>query len=174
MRIFQKKDGGIVQLVEKNNMLEWPIELRLIFVEYIRSNKLDTYGDSKVKKEIEEYLEEITKDIAIPRFISVLKGDNYEEIILALTRIEELSKKKSKIDMIKPIEKYLEDLLNNDNKKISSLANNISKNFISAERKKQLDKKRKVMKEKEELFLAGKISPEEYANARKEYLSLKD
>ncbi|MBY9007130.1 MAG: hypothetical protein KGD63_10255 [Candidatus Lokiarchaeota archaeon] len=174
MRIFHKKDGGVIQLIEKKKIMEWPIELPLIFVEFIRNSKLDTYGDPKVKKEIEQYLEEITKDVAIPRFIDVLEGENYEEIILALTRIEELSKKKSKIDMIKPIEKYLDNLFTSNNKEISRLANNISKSFASAERKKKLEKKRKIMKEKEEKFLAGNISAEDYAKARKEYLVLKD
>jgi len=46
--------------------------------------------------------------------------------------------------------------------------------FAKAERRKRLAEKRKVMQEREKEFLAGKISGEEYANARKEYLILKE
>ncbi|MHA1272528.1 MAG: hypothetical protein ACTSVV_15570 [Promethearchaeota archaeon] len=169
MRIFRKKDGGIIQLIDKEKMEDWPIELPLLFVEYIRNNKLESYGD--VKKDVEKYLDEIMKDIAIPKFINAIKGENDEEIILALNRIEELSRKN--LEMVKPIKKYLEPLLKNKNKKIVEIAKKISNNFAAAERRKELAKKRKIMQEKEKQFLAGKISAEEYAKARKEYLLLK-
>ncbi len=172
MRIFHKNDGGIVQLIDKDKMQEWPVELPLIFIEYIREKQLPLYEEAKLKKEISTYLDEILKDVAIPRLISVLEGDNNEEIISALERIEELSKKN--IEMTRPIKSYLEKLLKNKNKKILKLAQNISDNFTKADRKKELAKKRKVMREKEKLFLAGKISGEEYAKVRREYLTLKE
>lgn len=172
LRIFHKKDGGIVQLVDKEQMEEWPIELPLIFIEYIRDKKIDSYGDAKVEKEISAYLDEITKDIAIPRFIGVIQGDDNDEIVLALTRIEEISRKN--LDMVRPIKKYLDDLITSKIKKIKDLASKIEKNFASAERKKKLAQKRKIMRDKEKLFLEGKINGEEYALARKEYLTLKE
>ncbi len=153
-------------------MLEWPVELPLIFIEYIRNNKLKTYEDTKVQKEIEKYLDEIMESVAIPRLIGVLEGDNPEEIILALTRIEELSKKN--IDMIKPIQPYLQKILNTKNKKITKLVKTIGDNFQKAERRKELSIKRKLMREKEKLFIDGKISGEDYAKVRKEYLTLKE
>ena len=172
IRIFLKKDGNAVQLIGIEKMLEWPVELPLIFIEYIRNNKLKTYEDPKVQKEIEKYLDEIMEDVAIPRLIGVLEGDSPEEIILALTRIDELSKKN--IDMIKPIQPYLQKVLNTQNKKIIKLVKGIGDNFQKAERRKELAKKRKIMREKEKLFISGKISGEDYANARKEYLTLKE
>jgi len=172
MRIFHKKDEGIIQLIDKEKMLEWPVELPLVFIEYIREKQLPTYGDNKIQKEVSDYLDEILKDVAIPRLISVLDGDNLDEIILALERIEELSKKN--VDMAKPIQPYLNNLLKNSNKDIKKFAQNISENFQKAERKKELANKRKIMREKENLFLAGKISGEEYAKTRKEYLTLKE
>ena len=172
MRIFHKKDGGIIQLIGKEKMLEWPVELPLVFIEYIREKQLPTYGDNKIQKEVSDYLDEILKDVAIPRLISVLEGKNLDEIILALERIEELSKKN--VDMAKPIQPYLNNLLNNPNKDIKKFAQNISENFQKAERKKELAKKRKIMREKENLFLEGKISGEEYVKTRKEYLTLKE
>ncbi len=171
LRIFYKKDGGIVQLIDKEQMEEWPVELPLIFVEFIKDKKLETYGDPKVKKEINLYLDEITKDVAIPRFIGVIQGDNNDEIILALTRIEEISKKN--LDMVRPIKKYIDDLLKNKNKKILSLTKNIQDNFAKAERRKELAQKRKIMQQKEQQFLAGKINAADYAKARKDYLTLK-
>jgi len=172
IKVFQKKDGGIIQLIEKEKMQEWPIELPLIFIEYIRTNQLKNYNDPKVKREIEEYLNEIMKEVAIPRLINVLEGENKEEIILALTRIEEISKKDT--DLAKPIRTYLENLFKKNDKQISKLAQSISNNFIKADRRKELAKKRKIMREKEKLFLEGKIGGEEYAKSRKEYLTLKE
>ena len=172
IRIFRKKDGGAVQLIGIEQMLEWPVELPLIFIEYIRNNKLKSYDDTKVQKEVEKYLDEIMENVAIPRLISVLEGDNPEEIILALTRIEEISQKK--IEMIKPIRPYLEKLLVKKNKEIVKLVQAITNNFLKVERRKELAKKRKIMREKEQLFLGGKISGEEYAKARREYLTLKE
>ncbi|MFW9973080.1 MAG: hypothetical protein ACFFDF_23055 [Candidatus Odinarchaeota archaeon] len=170
MRIFKKKDGGVVQLIDKEDMKEWPIELPLLFIEYIKSKQLDSYGSAK--KEVEKYLDEIMEDVAIPRLVRVLEGDDNEKIILALTRIGEISRKD--IDMAKPIKKYLPDLLRKNDKQIVKLAQTISKDFSNAERKKELAQKRKIMREKEKSFLEGKISGEEYAKERKEYLTLKE
>ncbi len=172
IRVFLKKDGNAIQLIGIEKMLEWPVELPLIFIEYIRNNKLKTYEDTKVQKEIEKYLDEIMESVAIPRLIGVLEGDNPEEIILALTRIEELSKKN--IDMIKPIQPYLQKILNTKNKKITKLVKTIGDNFQKAERRKEVSIKRKLMREKEKLFIDGKISGEDYAKVRKEYLTLKE
>ena len=68
----------------------------------------------------------------------------------------------------------MENLLKNNNKNIVKLAQSITDNFQKADRKKELAKKRSIMREKEKQFLAGKISGEEYAKARREYLTLKD
>jgi len=170
MKTFKMKNGGVVQLADKNKMEEWPIELPLLFIEYIKDKLLDSYGSAK--KEVEKYLDEILKEVAIPRLISVLEGEDNEEIVLALTRIEEISKKNA--EMAKPISKYLDDLLKRNNKQIVKLAKKISGNFAKAERKKELAKKRNVMRDKEKLFLEGKINGEEYAKARLEYLTLKE
>ena len=172
MKIFYKKDGGIVQLIDKEKIKEWPIELPLIFIEYIRNNQLKTYEGSKLKKEIEQYLDEVLKDVAIPGLIKVLDGDNFEETNKALVRIDELAKKR--IELVKPIKPYVEKLVKKNNKEIRKLSNSILESFAKAERRKRLAEKRKIMQEREKEFLAGKISGEEYANARKEYLILKE
>ncbi len=172
IRLFFKNNGGAVQLIDIEKMEEWPVELPLIFIEYIRSSKLKTYEDTKVQKEIEKYLDEILENVAIPRLISVLEGENSEEIILALTRIEEISKKN--IEMIRPIQPYLKKLQTIKDKQIIKLVRDIDTNFQKADRRKELAKKRKIMREKEKLFIDGKINGEDYAKARKEYLTLKE
>ena len=153
-------------------MQEWPIELPLIFVEYVREKQLNTYEDAQVKKDVLKYLDEILKDVAIPRLISVLEGDSTEDIVSALQRIEELSKKN--LEMTRPISPYLKNLLKNSNKEIAKLAQNISNNFSQADKRKNLAQKRKTMREKEKQFLTGKLGAAEYAKARREYLTLKE
>lgn len=172
IKLFYKKDGGVIQLIDKEKMSDWPVELPLIFIEYIREKKLDTYGDNNIKKEIENYLDEIMKEIAVPRLISVLEGEDDTEIILALNRILDISKKN--IKLVKPIEKYLVNLQKSQNEKIVELSNKISEMFVKAKKKKELARKRKIMQEKEKEFLDGKISGEEYAKIRKEYLVLRE
>ncbi|MHA1285686.1 MAG: hypothetical protein ACTSQP_24560, partial [Promethearchaeota archaeon] len=108
----------------------------------------------------------------IPRLINVLKEDISDEILTALERIEELAKKK--IEMIMPIKPYLDDLLKNKNKRIRELSKNIYELFNKAEKRKLLAEKRKIMQQKEKEFLEGKISGEEYAKVRREYLILRE
>jgi len=172
MKLFYKKDGGVIQLIDKEKMKDWPVELPLIFIEYIRYNQLQSYDEIKVKKDIELYLDEILKEVAIPRLIEVLEGNEDKEIINALTRIEELAKKK--IELVTPLKPYIDDLLISDNKEILDIGKNIIDSFTKAEKRKKVAEKRKIMQQKEKNFLAGKISGEEYAQARKEYLILKE
>ena len=172
MRMFHKKDGGVIQLIDKEDMQEWPVELPLIFIEYIRNNKLDTYEDPKIKKDIEKYLDEILKDVAIPRMIEVLDGEKTDEIEQTLQRIDELAKKK--LDLVNPLKPYIEKLEEKGKIGVKKLTSSILNAFVKEERKKVLAEKRKHMREMEQQFLEGKISPEDYAIARKEYLLLKD
>jgi len=172
MKIFYKQDGGIVQLIDKEKMKQWSIELPLIFIEYIRNNQLNSYNDPKLKKEIEKYLDEVLTDVAIPGLINVLDGDDVEEVNKALVRIEELAKKD--IEMVKPIKPYVEKLVKKNKKEIRNLSNSIMDTFKKADRKKELAEKRKIMQKKEKMFLAGNLSGEEYAKARKDYLVLKE
>jgi len=76
--------------------------------------------------------------------------------------------------LVKPIKPYVEKLVKKDNKEIRKLSNSILENLAKAERRKRLAEKRKIMQEREKEFLAGNISGEEYAKARKEYLILKE
>ena len=171
MRVFQKKDGSIVQIVDKEKMREWPVELPLIFIEYVKNNQLKSYDDNKLKKEVESYLDEVLNDVAIPRLIAVLNGDNEEKILEALIRLEELSK--NNIEQMEPIKPYLTKLSSLKNEKINKLLEKISERFSKEKNRKELAEKRKLMQQKEKEFLEGKISGEEYAKIRKEYLMLR-
>ena len=170
--MFHKKNGGVVQLIDKEDMEEWPVELPLIFIEYIRNNKLDTYEDPNIKKEIEKYLDEVLTDVAIPRMIEVLDGEKTDEIEQTLQRIDELAKKK--LDLVKPLKPYIAKLEEKGKNEVKNLTSSILNQFVKEDRKKSLAEKRKRMREIEQQFLQGKINPEDYAKARKEYLLLKD
>ncbi|TFF99156.1 MAG: cytochrome P450 [Promethearchaeota archaeon] len=170
MKTFRKKDGGVIQLINKEKMMDWPVELPLIYIEYIRSERIESYGDAQ--KEVTKYLNSVLKDVAVPRLIEVLEGKNDEEIINALDRIENIANQN--LDMARPIKPYLEDLIGKKNKDIKEKANNILELFRKEERRKELNKRRKKMKEKEDLFMQGKISAEEYADARKKYIEFRD
>jgi len=172
IKLFRKKDGGVIQLVDKEKMKDWPVELPLIFIEYIREKKLNRYEDNTIKKDIEAYLDEVMKEIAIPRLIGVLDSENDEEIILSLTRILDVAKQN--IEMVKPIQRYLVNLQKSKNKKVVELSKKISEMFVKAERRKELARKRKMMRQKEKEFLDGKITAQDYAKIRKEYLLLKE
>jgi hypothetical protein len=171
MKVFQKKDGGIVQIIDKDKMKEWPVELPLIFIEYIRNNQLKSYDDNKLKKEVESYLDDVLNDVAIPRLINVLESDKEDKILDALIRLEELSKKN--IDQMEPIKPYLTRLSSLKNEEIKALLEKISDRFTKEESRKEVAAKRKLMQQKEKEFLEGKISSEEYAKIRKEYLLLR-
>ena len=171
MKVFQKKDGSIVQIIDKEKMEEWPVELPLIFIEYIKNNQLKTYDDSKLRKEVESYLDEVLNEVAIPRLIGVLDSNKEDKILEALVRLEELSKKN--IEQMEPIKPYLTKLSSLKNEEIQKLLEKISERFNKEENRKELAVKRKLMQQMEKEFLEGKISGEEYAKIRKEYLLLR-
>jgi hypothetical protein len=128
IKIFHKKDGGIVQLSDKEKIMDWPIELPLKFVEDVRS-KLKSYRDPKVEGEISNYLDDILTNLAIPRIKEVFKDANQDTIISILTSFEELSE--TNVGAIKPIQSLLENLSKNSNKTIATSAQRILNNLVS-------------------------------------------
>lgn len=126
IRIFHKKDGGVVQLIDKEKIADWPIELPLKFVEDVRS-KLKSYRDDKVEEEISKYLDEILNSLAIPKIKAIFESGSQDEIITILTDFEELSEINA--GAIKPIQSLLENLTKKTNKKISSSALKIIENL---------------------------------------------
>jgi hypothetical protein len=128
IRIFHKKDGGIVQLIDKEKIQDWPIELPLKFVEDIR-NKLKSYRDEKVEGEISNYLDDIITSLAIPKIKETLEDAPKDTVISILSSFEELSE--TNVGAIKPIQFLLENLTNNSNKTIAEASKRILNNLKS-------------------------------------------
>ncbi|MFX1278284.1 MAG: hypothetical protein ACFFA3_02635 [Promethearchaeota archaeon] len=126
IRIFRKKDGGIVQLIDKEKIVEWPIELPLKFVEDIKS-KLKSYRDEKVEEEIALYLDDILNSIAIPNIKEIFESGDQETVNSVLTSFEELSE--SNAGAVKPITSLLKSLTKNNNKKVIESAQRILTNL---------------------------------------------
>ncbi|MEJ2293365.1 MAG: hypothetical protein P8Y23_01185, partial [Candidatus Lokiarchaeota archaeon] len=72
-----------------------------------------------------------------------------------------------------PIKPYLTRLSLLKNEEIKALLEKISDRFAKEESRKEVAAKRKLMQQKEKEFLEGKISGDEYAKIRKEYLLLR-
>lgn len=128
IKVFYKKNGGVIQLIEEEKIQNWSIELTFIFVEYIR-NKLRSYRDDKVQNDISEYLDEILTLIAIPKLKKIFDNNNQNEIISILEKFEELSESNNKA--ANHISPFLPKLLNNSNKNIVKKVQNISQNLKS-------------------------------------------
>lgn len=128
IRIFQKKDGGVVQLIDKEKILDWPIELPLKFVEDVRS-RLKSYRDAKVEGEISNYLDNILTNLAIPKIKEAFEDATQDTIISILSSIESLSE--TNVGAIKPIQSLLENLTKNNNKTIAACAQRILNNLVS-------------------------------------------
>ena len=128
MKVFYKKNGDVIQLIEEEKIQNWSIELPFIFVEYIR-NKLRSYRDDKVQNDISEYLDEILTLIAIPKLKKIFDNNNQNEIISILEKFEELSE--SNVKTANHISPFLPNLLKNSNKNIVKKVQNISQNLKS-------------------------------------------
>jgi hypothetical protein len=128
IRIFRKKDGGIVQLIDKEKIKEWPIEFPLKFVEDIRS-KLRSYRDEKVQAEISKYLDEILTTLAIPKIKEAFENGSQDTVSSILSNFEELSE--TNAEAIKPIVSLLENLAKTNNKSVAGSAQRILNNLAS-------------------------------------------
>ncbi|MFX1345443.1 MAG: hypothetical protein ACFFBC_05010 [Promethearchaeota archaeon] len=127
MRIFHKKDGGIVQLIDKEKIKDWSVELPLKFVEDVRS-KLKSYRDAKVEEEISAYLDDIITNLAIPKIKETIEDASKDTVISILSSFEELSE--TNVGAIKPIQPLLENLTKNSNKTIAEIAKRIIDNLL--------------------------------------------
>lgn len=128
IRIFRKKDGGIVQLIDKEKINEWPIEFPLKFVEDVRS-KLKSYRDINVQDEISKYLDEILTTLAIPNIKEAFESGTRETLSSMLSSFEELSE--TNAEAIKPIIPLLENLTKNNDKNVAGSAQRILNNIES-------------------------------------------
>ncbi len=174
MKIFyinnKNIDGGIVQLINKEKMMNWPPEIPILIIEKYRKDQLSRFTNNKLRSQINKHLDELVKDVAIPLMAKGLETENSEEKLTLLTRLEEITRKKTEI--AKPIIPYIEKLLKDENEKIKKLAQKALNNFEKAKKKKQLEQMRKKMEQQEKDWLEEKVSNEEYASERKKLLKL--
>ena len=172
MRIFKKPDGGYVQILGKERIKKWNAEMPLLFIGYIRDNILPKYDDPRVRKAIEEYANELMEEIAIPKLIEVLRGNDQGLRMKTARNLEEISKKNP--DMVKVATDYVKQLVNDVNKDVARAAENVLKNIERSEKRKQYAAKRKTMQDLDRKLARGEVSDAEYLKLRKEYLKLEE
>lgn len=172
MKIFRKPDGGVIQLVGKDRMQKWDAEQPLLFIGYVRDNVIPKYNDPQVRKAIEEYLHEVTEEIAIPKLVETLKSGAPEIRQKTAQSLDTISKKSP--DMVKVAMEYVSGLVDDADAVVAKAAQNILKNVNKADKKKAYTSKRKQMVDLDRKLAKGEVSDEEYLQSRKEYLHLEE
>ena len=54
-KIFKLTNNRIIQIASKEKMQKWTGEAPLVYVNYLRNNRLNTYGSKANQKEISQY-----------------------------------------------------------------------------------------------------------------------
>ena len=127
MKLFFKKNGGVVQLIELEQINDWSVEMSFIFADYIRTNKLKTYRDAEVEADVSKYLDEIVTKVGLPNLKKIFEGDDRDEITSTLDLFEDFSETKaSALQLIKPL---LGTLIKNSIKTIGNKAQKILNNL---------------------------------------------
>jgi hypothetical protein len=173
MKVFTLDDGSTIQIVSKDRIETWDAEAPILFVNYIREKRIEKYGSSKNKKLVEEYLDSVLEDVAIPKLIAALNSEEREERMSVAKRLADVSKDNTQ--MIKTVLKFLEDALKKEkDKEIESLIETSVKNYTKyVKRKKYAKKKRDLqnkLKDLDQKLVEGDIDSEEYVKLRKEML----
>ncbi|MHA1732267.1 MAG: hypothetical protein ACTSU5_10000 [Promethearchaeota archaeon] len=170
MKLFKKKDGGILQIIEKEKIAKWDPETPVLFISYFRDNILPLYEDTKLRTEVSKYLDSVMEEVAVPKLVETLKGKDAAKRLETAQRLEELSRKNS--DLVKPTLAYLKDLQHDPDKKIATVVKKIVTNYERAQKRKAYNEKRRKMRELDRKLAAGKITDAQYLKQRKEFLKL--
>jgi hypothetical protein len=181
LKIFRTSDGRILQLADKNKMNNWDAEMPLIFIGSIREKRLSEYRKEYPKslvKNVEAYLDEILKEVAIPKLISALSSKNKEEKMKVAENMVKLSE--SNVDQLKIALPHIQKAMSDPDKNFAGLMKKIDKNYQKAQKKKQTAVKRKKLSELRKKmdgidrnFADGKINDTQYLKEQKLYLKLK-
>ncbi|MHA1721134.1 MAG: hypothetical protein ACTSWX_04520 [Promethearchaeota archaeon] len=176
MKIFQYKDK-LIQLADKKMIEHWNAEMPLLFIGYLRDKRLSSYPKS-VQKEVNEYLNDILENIAIPKLMKALTSDNVETRISVAHNIVQVSENNP--EMLKIALEHIEKASNDINKEVANSMKKALKNYQkflrrkkTAVKRKELNALRKKMDEIDAQFAEGKISDSEYIIEQKKYLKLK-
>jgi len=177
LKIFRNPGGRIYQLADEEKIKKWDAEMPLIFIGFIREKQLQNYPKS-VKKEVEAYLDNVLKNIAMPKLVNALKSPKDEERLKVAKNLMEISN--TNPDLLKIALPQVEKCLNDKNKNIAEAMNKTLKNYKKAQKRKQTAKKRQILKklrsnmDKVDIDLdEGRISGEDYLIEQRKYLKLK-
>ncbi|MHA1793507.1 MAG: hypothetical protein ACTSVI_12725 [Promethearchaeota archaeon] len=171
MEIFRLSNGQIVQIISKDKIKNWEAEVPVLFIDYILDKKLESYGSKKDQETIKKYLNEIFEEIAIPKLTEALKSKDVEMRLNVSKRLELISKQKP--TMIKAVLPFLNEREKEESDKVVRSAITAAiKNYDKSLKRKAYAAKRKKMQDLDKKLLAGKITPEEYAKARKDFLKI--
>ena len=173
MKVYRLANDRIVQIASKEKMQKWIGEQPLVYINYIRDNRLSTYGSNKTQKEISGYLDEAMQEIAVPKLIEALESSNVDTVMGILTRIEELSRKKP--DLIKITLLHVEKKQSHPSKEISNIAAKIQKNYDRAMKRRAIKNKLAANEkaggtdaELDQKLVSGEITETEYLRLKKE------
>ncbi len=177
LKIFRNPGGRIYQLADEEKIKKWNAEMPLIFIGFIREKQLQNYPKS-IKKEVEAYLDNVLKNIAMPKLVNALKSPKDEERLKVANNLMEISN--TNPDLLKIALPQINKCLNDKNKNIADVMNKTLKNYNKAQKRKQTVKKRQQLKKLranmdkfDEDFTEGRISGEDYLIEQKIYLKLK-
>lgn len=172
-KVFKLSDTRIIQIASKEKMQKWRGEAPLVYINYLRDNRLPNYGSKADQKEISSYLDEAMQEIAIPKLIESLDSPRDEDVTAILTSIEELGKKKP--DLVKVTLPYVERKQQHPNSEISNLARQIQKNYDRAMKRRQIKKQLSQNEqiggtdaELDKKLVSGGITESEYLRLKKE------
>jgi hypothetical protein len=181
MKIFRLPDGHILQLADEAKIKTWNAEMPLIFIGNIKEKRLPQYRKEYPKavvKEIEDYLDGILENVAIPKLINTLQYGKAEEKLIVAENIQALSE--SNPDQLKIAIPHIQTAVGDKDKQVAKLMGSALNNYQKAQKRKQTVKKRKILtnlrKQMDKVdidFAEGKISDSDYITQQKEYLKLK-
>lgn len=181
MKIFRAPDGRLLQLADLKKIKEWDAEMPLLFIGAIREKRLPIYRKEYPKamvQEVENYLDEILEQVAIPKLINSLTSPKLEERLKVSENIFALSE--SNPDQLAIAIPHIEKAIKDPNKEVASLMDKSLKNYQKAQKRKQTVAKRKKLTELRKKmddidikFAEGKINDAEYIREQKAYLKLK-
>ncbi|MHA1674073.1 MAG: hypothetical protein ACTSYI_10655 [Promethearchaeota archaeon] len=181
MKIFRTKDGRVLQLADKEKIMEWDAEMPLIFIGELKDKRIPIYRkmySKKVITEIENYVEEILSKVAIPKLIEALDSPQVEVRRNVAENLLELSK--SNPDQLKITLPHIRKAQNDKDKTVSKLMKDTAKNYDKAQKRKQTAVKRKKLtslrKNMDKIdrdYADGQISDSDYLKEQKVYLKLK-
>ncbi len=181
MKVFQGKDGRILQLADKEKISNWSPEMPLIFIGNVREKRIPEYKklfSKSIVQEIETYLHEILEEVAIPKLINALQSDDSELRSQVAQNFVQISE--SNADLIKIALPHIETALAQESSKpIKKLLESTLNNYKKAQKRKLTAKKRAKLRKLTQTMAAfdrdyadGKISDAEYLEQRKTFVVL--